>query len=151
MTVLEPGQVPGAFAQAFHLIRSGRPGPVLLDLPIDVQLAEIDFDPESYQPLPVYKPAASPAQAAKAIARLASAQRPMIVAGGGIINADACELLVELAEVLNVPVMPTLMGWGSIPTTTPWPRGWWACRTSHRYGNAMPCHHARVRLRPRHR
>ena len=58
MTVLEPGQVPGAFAQAFHLMRSGRPGPVLIDLPIDVQLAEIDFDPESYQPLPVYKPAA---------------------------------------------------------------------------------------------
>src|SRR2546422_5516812 len=52
-TVLEPAQVPGAFAQAFHLMRSGRPGPVLIDLPIDVQLAEIDFDPEAYQPLPV--------------------------------------------------------------------------------------------------
>src|ERR1700743_623024 len=63
MTVLEPGQVPGAFAKAFHLMRSGRPGPVLLDLPIDVQLAEIDFDPEAYAPLPVYKPAASRAQA----------------------------------------------------------------------------------------
>src|SRR6202790_5632466 len=65
MTVLEPGQVPGAFAQAFHLMRSGRPGPVLIDLPIDVQLAEIDFDPDTYQPLPVYKPAATRAQAAK--------------------------------------------------------------------------------------
>src|SRR6187402_1916945 len=73
MTVLEPGQVPGAFAQAFHLMRSGRPGPVLIDLPIDVQLAEIDFDPESYQPLPVYKPVASRAQAAKAIDMLVSA------------------------------------------------------------------------------
>ena len=115
MTVLEPGQVPGAFAQAFHLMRSGRPGPVLIDLPIDVQLAEIDFDPEAYQPLPVYKPAASRAQAAKAIDMLASAERPLIVAGGGIINADASDLLVELAEILNVPVVPTLMGWGSIP------------------------------------
>src|SRR6202142_2423116 len=54
MTVLEPAQVPGAFAQAFHLMRSGRPGPVLIDLPFDVQLAEIDFDLETYQPLPVY-------------------------------------------------------------------------------------------------
>src|SRR6202051_1470027 len=63
MTVMEPGQVPGAFAKAFHLMRSGRPGPVLIDLPIDVQLAEIDFDPEAYQPLPVYKPAATRAQA----------------------------------------------------------------------------------------
>src|SRR3954463_8613020 len=69
VTVLEPGQVPGAFAKAFHLMRSGRPGPVLIDLPIDVQLAEIDFDPDAYQPLPVYKPSASRAQAAKAIDR----------------------------------------------------------------------------------
>src|SRR5215217_1578251 len=93
MTVLEAAQVPGAFAQAFHLMRSGRPGPVLLDLPIDVQLAEIDFDPEAYQPLPVYKPSASRAQAAKAIDMLVTAQRPLIVAGGGIINADASDLL----------------------------------------------------------
>src|SRR5690348_15097748 len=50
MTVLEPAQVPGAFQQAFHLMRSGRPGPVLIDLPFDVQLAEIDFDPDTYQP-----------------------------------------------------------------------------------------------------
>src|ERR1700758_2306257 len=100
MTVLEPGQVPGAFAQAFHLMRSGRPGPVLLDLPIDVQLAEIDFDPDTYQPLPVYKPAATRAQAAKALDMLIAAERPLIVAGGGIINADASALLVELAEIL---------------------------------------------------
>src|ERR1700758_4248850 len=100
MTVLEPGQVPGAFAQAFHLMRSGRPGPVLIDLPIDVQLAEIDFDPDTYQPLPVYKPAATRAQAAKALDMLIAAERPLIVAGGGIINADASALLVELAEIL---------------------------------------------------
>src|SRR5205085_4493145 len=59
MTVLEPAQVPGAFQQAFHLMRSGRPGPVLIDLPVDVQLTEIDFDTTTYQPLPVYKPAAT--------------------------------------------------------------------------------------------
>ena len=59
--------MPGAFAQAFHLMRSGRPGPVLIDLPIDVQLAEIDFDPDTYQPLPVHKPAATRAQAEKAL------------------------------------------------------------------------------------
>src|SRR5919109_3989183 len=58
-TVLEPAQVPGAFQQAFHLMRSGRPGPVLIDLPFDVQQAEIEFDAETYEPLPVYKPAAS--------------------------------------------------------------------------------------------
>src|ERR1700758_3330497 len=136
MTVLEPGQVPGAFAQAFHLMRSGRPGPVLIDLPIDVQLAEIDFDPEAYQPLPVYKPAASRAQAAKAIDMLATAERPLIVAGGGIINADAPDLLVELAEILNVPVVPTLMGWGSIPDDHRLAAGMVGLQTAHRYGNA---------------
>ena len=62
MTVLEPAQVPGAFQQAFHLMRSGRPGPVLIDLPFDVQMAEIEFDPDTYEPLPVYKPAATRAQ-----------------------------------------------------------------------------------------
>src|SRR6185369_3472836 len=136
MTVLEPGQVPGAFAQAFHLMRSGRQGPVLLDLPIDVQLAEIDFDPESYQPLPVYKPAASRAQAVKAIDMLVSAERPLLVAGGGIINADASDLLFELAEILNVPVVPTLMGWGSIPDDHRLAAGMVGLQTAHRYGNA---------------
>src|SRR6266581_5630964 len=57
-TVLEPAQVPYVFQQAFHLMRSGRPGPVLIDLPIDVQLTEIEFDPETYEPLQAYKPAA---------------------------------------------------------------------------------------------
>src|SRR5205814_5463769 len=60
MTVLEPAQVPGAFQQAFHLMRSGRPGPVLIDLPLDVQMAEIAFDPDTYAPLPVHKPRATP-------------------------------------------------------------------------------------------
>lgn len=136
MTVLEPGQVPGAFAQAFHLMRSGRPGPVLIDLPIDVQLAEIDFDPTAYAPLPVYKPCAGPAQINKALDMLQTAQRPLIVAGGGIINADACDLLVELAEVLNVPVVPTLMGWGAIPDDHPLAAGMVGLQTAHRYGNA---------------
>src|ERR1700761_6273572 len=66
MTVREPAQVPGAFVQAFHLMRSGRPGPVLLDLPFDVQQAEIDFDIDTYQPLPVYRPSATRAQIDKA-------------------------------------------------------------------------------------
>src|SRR6201747_1569265 len=67
MTVLEPGQVPGAFQQAFHLMRSGRPGPVLIDLPIDVQQTEIEFDVDTYSPLPVYKPSATRAQVEKAL------------------------------------------------------------------------------------
>ena len=136
MTVLEAAQVPGAFQQAFHLMRSGRPGPVLLDLPFDVQQTVIDFDPDTYEPLPVYKPAATRAQAAKALDLLAAAERPLIVAGGGIINADASELLVELAELLDVPVIPTLMGWGTIPDDHRLMAGMAGLQTSHQYGNA---------------
>ncbi|ADI03863.1 glyoxylate carboligase [Streptomyces bingchenggensis BCW-1] len=136
MTVLEPAQVPGAFQQAFHLMRSGRPGPVLIDLPIDVQMAEIEFDPEMYEPLPVYKPSATRAQIDKAVELLQAAERPLIVAGGGVINADASELLVEFAQLTGVPVVPTLMGWGSIPDDHPLMAGMVGLQTSHRYGNA---------------
>jgi tartronate-semialdehyde synthase len=135
-TVYEAAQVPGAFQQAFHLMRSGRPGPVLIDLPVDVQLGEIEFDIDTYEPLPVYKPRATRAQADKALDMLVAADRPLIVAGGGIINADASELLVELAEVLNVPVIPTLMGWGTIPDDHRLMAGMVGLQTAHRYGNA---------------
>jgi tartronate-semialdehyde synthase len=136
MTVLEPAQVPGAFQQAFHLMRSGRPGPVLLDLPFDVQMAEIEFDPDTYEPLPAYKPRATRAQAAKVLDMLERSERPVIVAGGGIVNADASPLLVELAEVLGVPVIPTLMGWGTIPDDHRLMAGMAGLQTSHRHGNA---------------
>jgi tartronate-semialdehyde synthase len=135
-TVREPGLVPRAFQQAFHLMRSGRPGPVLIDLPFDVQMAEIEFDPETYEPLPVYKPRATRAQAEKAIDMLCAAQRPLIVAGGGIINPDASDLLVEFAELTGVPVIPTLMGWGTIPDDNRLMAGMVGLQTSHRYGNA---------------
>lgn len=135
-TVMEPAQVPRAFQQAFHLMRSGRPGPVLIDLPFDVQMAEIEFDIDTYEPLPAFKPAASRKQVEKAIEMMLTAERPLIVAGGGIINADACDLLVEFAETVGLPVIPTLMGWGSIPDNHPLMAGMCGLQTSHRYGNA---------------
>ncbi|BCD87877.1 glyoxylate carboligase [Pseudomonas solani] len=135
-TVLEPGQVPYAFQKAFFEMRSGRPGPVLIDLPFDVQMAEIEFDIEAYQPLAVNKPSASRIQAEKALAMLNDAERPLLVAGGGIINADASEKLVEFAELTGVPVIPTLMGWGTIPDDHALMAGMCGLQTSHRYGNA---------------
>ncbi|MCZ0210268.1 glyoxylate carboligase [Streptomyces achromogenes] len=136
VTVLEAAQVPGVFQQAFHLMRSGRPGPVLIDLPIDVQLTEIEFDPETYEPLPVYKPTATRAQIEKALTFLLESQRPVIVAGGGIIGADAADLLVEFAELTQTPVVPTLMGWGALPDDHELNAGMVGVQTSHRYGNA---------------
>ena len=135
-TVLEPGLVPRVFQQAFHLMRSGRPGPVLIDLPIDVQQAEIEFDIDTYEPLPAFKSAVSRRQAEKAIDMLMAADKPLIVAGGGIFNADASDLLVEFAELTGVPVIPTLMGWGCIPDDHRLMAGMVGLQTSHRYGNA---------------
>ncbi|WP_103511213.1 glyoxylate carboligase [Streptomyces sp. SM13] len=135
-TVLEAAQVPGVFQQAFHLMRTGRPGPVLIDLPIDVQLTEIEFDPELYEPIPVHKPAASRKQIERAVQLLNASERPVLVAGGGIINADASELLVEFAELTGVPVIPTLMGWGILPDDHELNAGMVGLQTSHRYGNA---------------
>jgi tartronate-semialdehyde synthase len=135
VTVLEAAQVPGAFQKAFQLMRTGRPGPVLIDLPIDVQLTEIDFDPELYAPLPIATPRMTVPQAETVLRMLAEAERPLIVAGGGIINADAADLLVEFAEVTGVPVVPTLMGWGTIPDDHRLMAGMVGLQTSHRYGN----------------
>ena len=136
VTVREPALVPRVFQQAFHVMRSGRPGPVLIDLPFDVQMAEIEFDVETYEPLSVYKPAATRKQIEKAIDMLCAAERPLIVAGGGIYNAGAEALLVEFAETVGVPVIPTLMGWGAIPDDHPLMAGMCGLQTSHRYGNA---------------
>ncbi|MBB1073263.1 glyoxylate carboligase [Rhodoferax sp. 4810] len=136
VTVREPALVPRVFQQAFHLMRSGRPGPVLIDLPIDVQLAEIEFDIDTYEPLPAYKPTATRKQIEKALDMLAAADKPLIIAGGGIINADAADLLVEFAELTGVPVIPTLMAWGAIPDDHPLMAGMCGLQTSHRYGNA---------------
>jgi len=135
-TVMEPGQVPYAFQKAFYEMRSGRPGPVLIDLPFDVQMAEIEFDIDAYEPLPLAKPTANRLQAEKALAMLDQAERPLLVSGGGVINADASDLLVEFAELTGIPVIPTLMGWGTIADDHPLMVGMVGLQTSHRYGNA---------------
>ncbi|MBC8725530.1 tartronate-semialdehyde synthase [Paraburkholderia sp. MM5496-R1] len=136
VTVREPALVPRVFQQAFHLMRSGRPGPVLVDLPIDVQLAEIEFDIDTYEPLPVYKPKATRKQIEAALTLLNDADKPLIVSGGGVLNAVAEDLLVKFAETLGVPVIPTLMSWGAIPDDHPLMAGMVGLQTSHRYGNA---------------
>jgi len=136
VTVREPALVPRVFQQAFHLMRSGRPGPVLIDLPFDVQMAEIEFDPDTYEPLPVYRPSATRAQIEKALAMLNQSERPLLTIGGGVVNADAAELAVEFAELTGVPVIPTLMAWGAIPDDHPQMAGMVGLQTSHRYGNA---------------
>jgi len=135
-TVMEGAQVPYVFRQAFQLMRSGRPGPVHIDLPIDVQKEMIEYDPSVDEPLAIARPKPARGAIRRALDMLLEAKRPLIVAGGGIINAEASELLVEFAELTHTPVVPTLMGWGSIPDDHPLNAGMVGLQTQHRCGNA---------------
>jgi tartronate-semialdehyde synthase len=124
------------FRNAFQVMREGRPGPVHIDLPIDVQREVIEYDPEADGPLEVVKPKPNRGAVERALAMLLEAERPLLVAGGGVINAEASDLLLEFAELTNTPVVPTLMGWGSIPDDHPLHAGMVGLQTQHRYGNA---------------
>jgi tartronate-semialdehyde synthase len=136
VTVMEGAQIPYVFRKAFQLMRSGRPGPVHIDLPIDVQREIINYEPDYDEPLAVEKPRPGRKAIARAIDLLLQAERPVIIAGGGVINAEASEQLVALAELTNTPVIPTLMGWGTIPDDHPLNAGMMGLQTQHRYGNA---------------
>jgi len=105
--------------ESFYLARSGRPGPVLVDLPKDVIQAKTEFRYPKKVHLHGYKPTieAHSGQIARAYEELRKAKRPVIYAGGGVIAADAFDELTKLAEVLQIPVTTTLMGLGGFPAT----------------------------------
>ena len=136
--VKETAQMPWVFRQAFRIAKEGRPGPVLIDLPLDVQKGpEIDWDPDWDRPLPFSKPAPNMAGIRQAMAMLLQAERPMIMPGGGVIIAEAAPALVALAEYLQIPVTPTYMGKGSIREDHDLYAGIVGIQTSQRYANAL--------------
>jgi tartronate-semialdehyde synthase len=135
VTVLESAQIPGVFAQAFQAMRTGRQGPVLIDLPFDVQMGEIEFDIDSYEPLPIATPAMSRHQATQVLDMIAAGERPALVVGGGILISAAEKELVEFAELLGIPVMSTLMGWGTIPDDHLLSQGMVGIQTSQIWAN----------------
>lgn len=105
--------------EAFHLARTGRPGPVLIDLPKDVVSAKIDYSEPKPIKMRTYRPTYEPhpGQIEKACKAILKAQNPVIYAGGGVIAANANEELTELATKLSTPVTMTLMGLGAFPGT----------------------------------
>ena len=117
--VKEPSQLVWTFREAFRVAREGRPGPVLIDLPLDVTKSgmEVDFDPRRGGRLPFTQPAPNPNAIRQVVEMILEAERPMLMPGGGVIIADASEELVDVAEYLQVPVSPTYMGKGTIPRT----------------------------------
>lgn len=113
--------LPRIIKEAFHIAATGRPGPVVIDVPVDVQNSTFDFKYPKSIDIKGYKPTCKghPMQIKKAVTALEAAERPVICAGGGVIAANACEELLELAERRNIPVATTLMGIGSIPSNHP--------------------------------
>jgi acetolactate synthase-1/2/3 large subunit len=119
--IQHPQELPRAIHEAFYIARSGRPGPVLVDIPNDLSRAEIDYEPVTDVRLPGYQPKieGNQKQIRQAAKALAAAQRPVIYAGGGVVNAEASAELTEFATSDRFPVTCTLMGLGAFPAPHP--------------------------------
>jgi acetolactate synthase-1/2/3 large subunit len=125
--VTDPQKLEATLRTAFEIARTGRPGPVVVDVPKDVQTWEGDFRGEGVLPIPGYRrrlrelteASLSSADAARFFTTLAESSRPLIYAGGGVINGNAAAALTEFATAFGIPVVTTLMGIGSVDTTHP--------------------------------
>jgi len=115
--ITDPRDIPAGIHEAFHVARSGRPGPVLIDIPQDLSRAEIDYKPVESVNLPGYQPATTGniKQIRLAAKALANAQRPVLYVGGGVVLGEAAEELREFALSDRLPVTSTLMGLGAFP------------------------------------
>jgi len=115
--VLDAGSVARIVKESFHLARTGRPGPVLIDMPRDVQTDQAEFNYPSQIDLPGYKPTLQghPAQIKKAVKLIGEAHRPLIIAGRGVIISGAYAELKQLAETAQIPVVTTLLGISCFP------------------------------------
>lgn len=115
--VTNPHEVLRIFKEAFYIANTGRKGPVLIDVPADVFMAKIEYSYPSKVELLGYRPnyEPHPLQIKRAVQLIKEAERPIILAGGGVISSEAYEELIKFAEKINTPVVTTLMGKGSIP------------------------------------
>ena len=117
--ITEPARLPGIMREGFRLAREGRPGPILFDLPLDVQMADISYDPDLDFPLPWDKPKPDPRKIEKAVDMILSSKSPIILLGGGVILSGGTDDLIRFAEYLSIPVVTTYMGKGGIPFDHP--------------------------------
>jgi acetolactate synthase-1/2/3 large subunit len=119
--VKDPDLLPYIVKEAFYIAKTGRPGPVLIDLPVDVQATEIDYQPIEKVSLRSYRPTyeGHPGQVLKAVKAIAEAEKPVLFVGGGCITSGASEEVVALAEKCQIPVVHSLMGKGTIPEEHP--------------------------------
>ncbi len=117
--ITEPTQVPATIRKAFKIAKEGKPGPVLIDLPLDVQKAEIEYEVEEKGSLPIEKPLPNRQKIKKALELLTSCNNPVLIMGGGVVLAEAVDEFIEFAEKLSLPVITTYMAKGAIPYDHP--------------------------------
>lgn len=119
--ITDAQEIPAAIAEAFYLASSGRPGPILVDVPKNVQEAKMDFSWPPVMNLPGYRPVTTPhgRQIDEAVRMISESQRPVLYIGGGVIKANASEQLRAFAEFTGIPVVTTLMALGSFPDSHP--------------------------------
>ena len=119
--VTDPEDIPARIAEAFYIASTGRPGPVLVDIPKSVQIAEADFVWPPVMDLPGYRPVSKPnaRQVREAARLLATAQQPVLYVGGGAIRSGASEDIVALTDLSGAPVVTTLMARGAVPDSHP--------------------------------
>ena len=124
--VKDAAELPQIVHEAFHIASTGRPGPVVIDIPVDVALGELAYRDADTLDLPGYKPTfKGHIKQIRAAARaINEAQRPVLYLGGGVIASDAAPEILKLAELRRLPVATTLMALGAFPETTSSP---WAC------------------------
>lgn len=133
----DPEKVVEILREGFRTAREGKPGPVLFDLPLDVQNSDIDFDPASYTPLTYETPAPKQEDIVKAIGMIKAAKRPVIIMGGGVLLSGAIEECVKLAELLGAPVITTYMAKGCIPSNHPLNAGHCGIQVGQPIGNKV--------------
>ena len=135
--IKDPAQVPWVFREAFKIMKDGRQGPVLIDLPVDVQKEIIAYDPETDVPLPIIATPPDPKQISKALDLLLEAEKPVMLLGGGVIIADACREFLAVAEALQIPVVTSYMGKSGIPWNHPLMAGQVGIQCNTRSGNQV--------------
>ena len=119
--VMDAEEIPTAIAEAFHIATTGRPGPVVVDIPKDVLQSKVVYEQPSSIQLPGYRPVSQPSrrQIAGAAELIRTAERPVLYIGGGVLKARAANELLALAETIGAPVVTTLMARGAFPDDHP--------------------------------
>jgi tartronate-semialdehyde synthase len=135
--IKDGAKVPWVFREAFRIMKEGRPGPVLIDLPLDVQKMEIEYDPDCDVPLPIFRAPPAEQQVVKAVDMLLGTEKPVMLLGGGVISADATAEFLAVAESLQIPVVTSYMGKSGISWNHPLMAGQVGIQCNTRSGNRV--------------